>query len=414
MIRSLGSPQGRVPCGEENEMIGERWQQVLRDGGDHPALMWDGGAMSFQELDAAARAFDMVGPILVARGDPPELVVAMLAGFLRGRPVQFVEKDREPRVPVSSVPEETCLIKQTAGGSGVRRCQFFNEVQLLADVDRLHAALELADRGVILASLSQAHSYGLTVGALQTLFHGVSMHWVANPFPGVMAEAMKHHAKVFLPGVPAMWKAWLLGGLPMPKVALAVSAGSPLTLELERRVRESHGIKLHNLYGASECGAISYDGSDVVRDDPRDLGTALPGVTCSTGARGCLQIESDAVGLGYDQTLPGEQFGAGVFHTCDRIEILEGRLLFGGSEGRGINVAGRKLSPVEIEEKIQAGLTRSDVVVRVESRVSRDPERCEEIVAVIEASGPLLDEDFRRAACQHLAPWEVPRAWRQD
>ena len=396
-------------------MILERWKQVLKDGGDRPALLWDGGWMSFRQLDERARSQPAGAAVLVARGDPPELVVALLAGFLSGRPVQLVEKDREPRTPACPVPDETCLIKQTVGGSGVRRCQFFNEAQMLADVDRLHGALELADRGVILASLSQSHSYGLTVGALQTLFHGVPMHWVANPFPSVMAEAMTAHKRVFLPGVPAMWKAWLLGGLPMEKVALAVSAGSPLTLDLEKRARESQGIKLHNLYGASECGAISYDGSEDVRSDPRDLGSALPGVICSTGARGCLQVVSDAVGLGYDQDLPEERFGDGAFQTWDRVDFWESRLLYGGSEGRGINVAGRKLSPIEIEKKIQAGLSRSDVVVRVESRVSRDPERCEEIVAVLrEGSDLVLDENFRRAASRNLAPWEVPRVWRQE
>ena len=368
--------------------------------------------MSFYELDEQARSPVAGEKVLVGRGDPPHLVVALLAGFLQNRPVQLVEKDREPRWPVSPLPEATCLIKQTVGGSGVRRCQFFSEAQIMADVDRLYGALELADRGVILASVSQAHSYGLTVGALQTLFHGVPMHWVANPFPGVLAEAMKHHDKVFLPGVPAMWKAWLLGGLPMEKVALAVSAGSPLTLELETRARESQGIKLHNLYGTSECGAISYDGSDGPRCDPRDLGTALPGVSCAVGAQGLLQVQSDSVGLGYDQPLPNEQFGNGIFQTCDRVELSEGNLFYEGSEGLGINVAGRKLSPVEIVEKIQAGLGVVDPVVKVVARASRDSERCQEIVAVIERSDVVLNEEFRRAACRDLAPWEVPRAWR--
>lgn len=406
----IGCP-GFSGRGIPDRMILERWQQVLKDGGDRPAVLWDGGWMSFSALNDAARTMGKGHGVLVARGDPPDSVVALLAGFLSGRPVQLVEKDREPREPACPVPEAACLIKQTVGGSGVRRCQFFDAAQVLADVDRLHAALDLANRGVTVAALSQAHSYGLTVGALQTLFHGVPMHWVATPFPSVVAGAIRAHERVFLAAVPAMWKAWLLGGLPMEKVALAVSAGSPLTLALEERARVRGGIKLHNLYGASECGAISFDDSEEPRTDEADLGKLLPGVEASVGDSGRLRIRSDAVGLGYDTLLSGEAFGDGCFWTADRILVREGKLIFNGSHGRGINVAGRKLSPGEIAEKMAAGAGCPVENIAVGARVSRDPERCEEVWVKIRTNHPAVDEAFKKTACRWLAPWEVPRVW---
>jgi acyl-coenzyme A synthetase/AMP-(fatty) acid ligase len=395
-------------------MILKRWQQVVRDGGDRPAVLWDGGSMSFRQLDAEARERSRSdrGGIVVAQGDPPELVVKILAGWMSRRPVQLVEKDRQPRVPASEVPLEACLIKQTVGGSGVRRCQFFTAAQLLADVDRLHQALELRERGVALATLSQAHSYGLTVGAMQTLFHGVPIHWVANPFPTVVAEMMGVHERVFLAGVPAMWKAWLMGGLPMRNVALAVSAGSPLTLELEMRARDHAGIKLHNLYGASECGAISYDATDQPREDASDLGQVLSGVGVACGSGGRLRVESDAVGLGYDALLQGEVFGSGVFETQDVVRHEGDGLFLEACQGGGINVAGRKLSPGEIASKIAEANGLPLDTVTIKGRPSRDPERCEEVAAVIAGEGMVLDEAFRLQATQHLAPWEFPRVWR--
>ncbi|HAL70717.1 MAG TPA: hypothetical protein DCP71_02980, partial [Verrucomicrobiales bacterium] len=55
-----------------------------------------------------------------------------------------------------------------------------------------------------------------------------------QPFAQPLTEAMKHHRRVFLPGVPALWKAWLRGDVCFDNISLAISAGSPLTLDLER------------------------------------------------------------------------------------------------------------------------------------------------------------------------------------
>lgn len=390
-------------------MIGERWQQVLDTHGDTVAIHHPGGSLTFAQLDQQARALPVAGDHVLAQGSAVDLLVALLAGFLAARPVQVVEKDRSRRVPVSPVPDHTCLIKQTVGGSGVRRCQFFSQSQVLADVDRLHSALGLHQHHVCVAAISAAHSYGLTVTVLQTLLHGLPMHWVAEPFPAPLNEALNRHERVFLPGIPALWKAWLQAGVHLDNVTLAVSAGSPLSLELERRAFDIQGLKLHNLYGASESGAVAYDAAEVLREDPRVLGTLLPGVSASVNSDGLLQVQSDAVGIGYDEKLPGESFGEGQFKTCDRAMMSEGVVFFEASAGHGINVAGRKLCPEEIALKLKAATGVADI--RVYGASSRDPERCQEVVAQVDLPLEALTIEFRQRACAGLAPWEVPRRW---
>ena len=128
-------------------MIGERWQQVLDKHGDEVALHHPSGRLTFAQLDGEARRLKHSGDYVLAQGGAADLLSALLAGALQGRPVQVVEKDRARRVPECGVPEGTYLIKQTVGGTGHRRCQFFTEAQILADVDRLHAALRLDQCG---------------------------------------------------------------------------------------------------------------------------------------------------------------------------------------------------------------------------------------------------------------------------
>lgn len=391
-------------------MFGERWDRIMAERCAQAALhLPDGRGVTFQQLDADARAIKPAGELILAQGDVPDILRALLAGFLHGVPVQLVEKDRQRRVPAVPVPPGTALIKQTVGGSGVRRCQFFTFDQIVADVDRLHETLDLGARGVGVAAISCAHSFGLTITVLQTLLHGVPTCFAPQPFAQPLMDAMKRHPRVFLPGVPALWKAWLMGDVGFGNVSLALSAGSPLTLDLERLALEQHGLKIHNLYGTSECGTVSWDESAVLRSDARDLGAVLPGVQVRNEADGRLTVMSSSVGLGYDETLADECYGDGQFTTCDQIEPQGDRLLFRRSVGDGINVAGRKLSPDEIAKKIRRA---TDVPgLTITGAASRDPERCQDIVAELDLPHSAINAEFKARACALLAPWEVPRKW---
>ncbi|MCX6856215.1 MAG: AMP-binding protein [Verrucomicrobia bacterium] len=395
-------------------MFGERWQKILHAQGDKVALWHPDGAVSYLELEKLAyelpaQTCPQLGSFYLARGDGLEITTALLAGFLTHLPVQVVEKDRQRRVPTSPSPAGTALIKQTVGSSGVRRCQFFSFDQIAADVDRLHSALGLAACDAALAPLSVAHSFGLTTTVLQTLLNGLPTHWLPTPFPTGMKEALAEKERAFLPGVPAMWKAWLIAGLDLSRVHLAVSAGSTLTHDLESRVRDSFGLKLHNLYGTSECGAISYDSDALPRCTASDLGTLLPGVSSHLGPDGRLLVQSDAVGLGYDETLTGELFAPPDHLTSDVIEIQGDRLHFQRCLGQGINVASRKLSPIEIAAKISASL--GGLTAIVSGAPSRDPERVQDIICHVPIPAEALTPEFKAKICATLAPWEVPRRW---
>jgi long-chain acyl-CoA synthetase len=377
--------------------FGERWIRIQRERGALVAVHGPDFTLTFAGLDSQARALRPQGDVFVAQGDTPDILRATLAGLLQGVPVQWVEKDRTRRVPAAAPPENTAFIKQTVGGSGVRRCQFFTLEQIAADVDRLHDFFDLANRGVAVAAISCAHSYGLTMTVLQTLLNGVPLCWAPQPFAQPLMEALRPHARAFLPGVPAMWKAWLMGQVSFGNVSLAISAGSPLTKELATMAREKHGLELHNLYGTSECGAIACDEM------------LLPGVEAEMAAEGRLLVQSSSTGLGYDETLPGEVFGSGRFLTCDAALLENGRLKLQSSLGRGINVAGRKLSPDEIAAKIS--LAGGLAGVEVFGAPSRDPERCQDIVARVPLPSSEITVAFKTKVCAALAPWEVPRRW---
>ncbi len=389
-----------------------RWLETLHHHSDRPAITEGDRVTTFGELGAmVADAPRATGPVL-ARTGGTGFFVEILRAWRDGQPMIPLEKDAPEPVLGCPPPGGTCLVKYTPGASGVPRGIFLNAAQVEADGDRIAEAMGLTAETPNLAVISLAHSYGFSNVVLPLILHGVPVHVAAVPFPRPVEEILLRHGPLVVPAVPSMWRAWhragILKGAP---IKLAISAGAPLSLELEREVYESAGLKIHNFYGASECGGISMDRTEVPRESADDVGTPLSGVEVVIGKGGRLQVKSSGVAMGYDVEREDDLLGGGVYLTRDLGTIDgEGRIFLTGTLGGAINVAGRKVSPAKVEAAIlSTGLVKRIHVYGVRSN---DPERYEEIVAevVLEEGGSL---DGLKTACTGvLQLWEIPRHWR--
>jgi long-chain acyl-CoA synthetase len=393
-------------------MLYSRWQDILGNHRDRLAVIEGEDRWTFNDLAEQLRATPPAFSPIFARGGVPEVAVAVLRGWRDGQPVLPLEKDApDPDLPLR-IPKDTAHLKLTPGITGKPRAVFFTADQIAADADRLAAAMDLDPSIPNLAAISITHSYGFSSIMLPLLLQGVPVHAVEVPFPRVVADVLAAHERMVVPAVPSIWKAWHRSGiLAHAKIALAVSAGAPLSLELEAAVHETFALKLHNFYGASECGGISFDDSQFPRQSAADLGTPLDGVNVSLHESGRFLVASNAVAAGYAEAREGEILGSGGFLTQDFGGIEGGRLLLGSSGAESINVAGRKIGPAKIEAALMAtGLVAR---ARVFGVASHDPERVEEITAMVELTGGTLDE-LRQAAVAALAGWECPRHWVTD
>jgi len=387
-----------------------RWLQTLDQSSDRIALIEGAERLTFSDLHERLAKLPKANDPVIARGSAVEIVVSVLQGWRDSQPVLPLEKGAAiPDLPATPHPAGTAHLKLTPGIEGKPRAVFFSAEQIAADADRLVAAMGLRHEVPNLAAVSLTHSYGFSSIILPLLLHGVPVHAVEVPFPKVMADAIAEHDGVVLPGVPSMWKAWHRSGiLREAKIALAVSAGAPLSLELERAVFADCGLKLHNFYGASECGGISYDASETPRESAADLGSPLPGVSVKLCESGRLLVESSSVALAYESAREGETLGDGRFLTQDFGRIENGRVMLESSGAESINVAGRKIGPAKIETALMA----SGLVVRARAFgvPSHDPERVEEITAIVELKSGTL-EQLRQRMTEVLAGWEMPRHW---
>lgn len=399
--------QARAPC----QMLYLRWLETSRRFAARPAIVEEGRILTFSDLAmAVSLAPPAHGPV-VARSGSMAFFVDILRAWRDGQAVIPVEKDApEPALYVPP-PPGICLVKYTPGAAGIPRGIFFTGEQVMADGERLVAAMRLDPAVPNLAVISLAHSYGFSNVVLPLLLHGVPIHIAPVPFPRVIEEIFKQHSALVVAAVPSMWRAWhragILKGAP---ISLALSAGAPLALALESEVFDAAGLKIRNFYGSSECGGISLDMGDGVRSSASDVGTPLPGVEVQVGPGGRLLVISSSVATGYDSPREDDLLGGGRYLTRDLGHLgSNGSIHLTGGLGGAINVAGRKVSPAKVEAALIAtGLVRSALVHGIPSS---DAERCEEISARIVLHEHVSLEAVKSAVCEKLQNWELPRHW---
>ena len=396
-------------------MLYRLWLETLARHRGSPAVI-DGGdrrVWTFDDLaEALAQRPRASGP-RVARSGGVEFFVDVLHAWRDRVPLVPLERDAPVPVMPAELPERVSLVKFSAGAAAEMRAVWFGEAEVAADAQRLVEVLEMRAGRTNVAAVSLAHSYGFSNVVLPLLLHGVPVHALPVPFPHALAEACRAHVRPMVPAVPSLWRAWHRAGvLPGLRLVAAVSAGAPLALDLEHEVFAATGWKIRNFYGASECGGISLDLRDTLRDAVQDVGTPLPGVTVEVGDAGRLLVRSNAVARGYDRPLPGDRLADGAFLTRDLGDIHGGRVWLDRPIGGAVNVAGRKISPCRVEHELLA--TGRVARARVFGVPSPDPERVEDLAGAIELVPGSTLAEVKREAMQRLAGWELPRHWWVD
>ena len=324
---------------------------------------------------------------------------------------------------VADAHPSAVLAKSTSGSTGAPRHVLFSADQLLADARAIMVTMGLDENRPNVSAISLAHSYGFSNLVLPLILGGAPLVLAESALPAALRGALDIVAagaagarQAVLPGVPALWSAWLAAGvIEAGRVAVAISAGAPLPVEIERRAWEQAGLKIHNFLGSSECGGIAYDRTDVPRDDPAVVGTPLEGVVLSTDEAGHLVVRSPAVGLGYWPAEP--QSGAagalrnGTFRTGDIAEPGESGWRLLGRASDTVNLAGRKLHPSEVESVLRGHPAVNECLVF--GVPSADPARGEELVAAVSLRNAEADSWSALPAWLggRLPAWKCPRHW---
>ncbi len=294
-----------------------------------------------------------------------------------------------------------CLYKLTSGTTALAKTIGFTADQLVADCDQVCSTMEIRADDLNYGVIALTHSYGFSNLVTPLLCRGVSLVMASDPLPRAIESGLRMTRATVLAAVPAMFRGLLSAGSLPGSLRLCISAGSLLDPALAKEFSKKFGRKIHAFYGASECGGICYDSTEEPVESPGFVGMPLEGVHVGIAgdARGSrILVRSRAVGVGMSNA-------EGFFQPPDLLVREPRGFRIVGRESEVINVAGKKVNPLEIERVLaQFPGVREAIVCGVD-----DPARGQKICALVVAEEAPEIPALRRHCAAHIASWMIPQ-----
>jgi long-chain acyl-CoA synthetase len=429
----------------KNNAILGRWVETLKRRGSAPAILGPDGAVArtFAEIESeaaqwAARLanfahFDPGAVVAIQAGNSPAwpalILAAMRAGaiplplgahmareereaaltachagalLLEGQGTLEIEPRDHPTLPLPACD----FLKLTSGTTSLPRAICFTAAQLVADCDNICDTMGLAASDLNFGVIPFSHSYGFSNLITPLLCRGIPLVAADDRMPRAILNHLTESGATIFPGMPIFFeKLAELPGVSLPALRLCISAGAPLPARVGQAFTARYGLKIHTFYGSSECGGIAYDTSDDPIYEEGFVGPPMHNVQVAPAGddSGQIAVHSLAVGQGYYPDPDPEVLSPGQFIPADLVRITSRGLYLTGRVTDVINIAGRKLNPAEIEQRLtQCPGVRQVVVFGIASNL-----RNEEVIACV--TGTASAAEILRFARTLLSGWQVPR-----
>jgi long-chain acyl-CoA synthetase len=434
----------------------EAWEKTLRENGKRAAVFNVRGKVehTFAQIETRAgeivREFDpfSAGEVIAIQignhADWPSLFLACLRKSLVALPLERTISDDQRRAvfascgvvavavlsdkgvtlesalslrtPAATMKPEAfwagnrpSLLKLTSGTTAAPRAVRFRSEQLLADCENICATMGISERDLNFGVISISHSYGFSNLLTPLIARGVPLALSNDRMPRAILDGIAATGATVFPGMPVFYQSFCeLGDAPpLPKLRLCISAGAPLSLQLADAFRQKCGRAIHSFYGSSECGGICYVRK--ANGAPGLVGPAMRGVKIdplnarSNSSR--IRVRSRAVGDGYFPEPDETKLGHGRFTPDDLLEKTPQGYRIVGRISDLINVAGKKVSPAQVEAEILRCAGVREVVVFARNSVRRN----QEVAACVIAAHAVRESELLAHCRARLSSWQIPR-----
>jgi long-chain acyl-CoA synthetase len=428
------------------DKLPERWEAILAQKGDAPAILDTRGEVvcSFKQIEDRARDFESKvdgfepGDVLAVQignhENWPSILIACSRRQVVVLPLEqsiadqqrdaalkvchasaIVEKATTIRKiddqPVKWSGQTPSLLKLTSGTTAEPQVIRFRSEQLLADCDQICETMGISDVDLNFGVIPVSHSYGFSNLLTPVIGRGVPMVLSRDRTPRAVLDDIARTNATAFPGMPVFYQAFCeMTDVPrLPKMRLCISAGAPLPLAIAKKFRERFGLSIHSFYGASECGGICYD-RDAKLEVEGFVGAPMKDVDLEMidpNARSSqIRVRTAAAGDGHFPESNEEKVGNGVFIPDDLLVRDGDGFKIVGRVSDLINVAGKKVSPAEIEQVLVRfrGVRQAIAFGRPAAAGLRNEEVAACVVADVDCEDELLE--FCR---RELSAWQVPR-----
>ncbi len=333
-------------------------------------------------------------------------------------------RDTEQEEVFESNAEQVAAMIYTTGTTGTPKGVMLTHRNLVYISDNGAPVRGMTKDDYVYVTLPLSHIFGLSSSLLSTLYVGGSVHLTPRFSPAHIFETFKKGISVFQ-GVPAMHAGVLEYAekqgveVDAPRLRYLSTGGSPMDMNLKRRVEKTLGRTLNNGYGLSETSPTIAVPNYKIRRNDNSIGFALPGLgirfvdpksgkDMPKGEIGELWVSGPSIMKGYYKA-PEETAKVikdGWFNTGDLArQDDEGAIFIVGRSKELIIRSGFNVYPPELE-----GVLNDHESVFQSAVVGCPVEGNEEIIAFVQPiKGCSLEEEkLKLWLAERVAPYKKP------
>jgi long-chain acyl-CoA synthetase len=362
-------------------------------------------------------------------------VIALDSVLDQYAPLQHANSDAAAGTSdVQHRPDQPALLQYSSGSTGRPKQVARTHHNLYAEADNFTATASVTNQDVILCMVPLFHAHGLGNCLLAATRTGATLVILEQPVQGdnlldvpfiarcsrVFALIERERVTV-IPGVPYIFSALAAAQVEkepsLDTVRLCFSAGNFLPQDVFDQFFQRFGVQVKQLYGCTEAGSVTInleDGPELAASVGKPIRNVIIHVLdernnqLSAEQTGEIALRSPMLTSGYTglEELNREVFRDGFYLTGDlgRLDAA-GRLYITGRKKIFIDVGGRKVDPLEIEDVLLRHPKVREVVV-----VGVKPAHGGEIIkAVVVPEGTCTPGELLILCKEKLADFKVPR-----
>ncbi|MFI1675817.1 class I adenylate-forming enzyme family protein [Streptomyces sp. NPDC020607] len=320
-----------------------------------------------------------------------------------------------------TAPDAPFLHQYTSGSTGEPKVAVHTQRNLVNGGDIYARSYGITQDDRILAAVPLLHSFGLVAGLVTALRAGAELVLLGRFTPARLLRALDEHACTVLVAAPMAYDlttraAGATSSVPRA-LRLCLSSGAALPAAVAQRAKVRLGLDIQQVYGCTEAGVIAARRPEDGTGADLGVGRPMPGVRVRVvdergdevphGEEGALLVRTPAMFTHYlghaDATR--RAFADGWYLTGDVARLgPEGHLHLVGRKDSFINVGGKKVNPLEVEQVLLAHPSVVEAVVRGETT----DDGGERVRASVVARPPLSSTELTSHCRARLLPHQVP------
>lgn len=322
---------------------------------------------------------------------------------------------------ISFDQHEVFLYHFTSGSLGEPKAALHSQANLVRGAVIYKRAYQLRPEDTIIVPIPLMHSFGMVGGLLASLLSGSRLLLFDRLIPQQVVETVAHERATVLIAVPLVYdllsRCMIPMNLDVSCLRICLSSGAQLPSEVAQRFASKFNRRIHQVYGTTETGIIAAQWPKEDDWPEKSVGSLLPGVAIRIvdendrqlppGSVGILLVKTSTMFMGY---YGHPQATASVLHgdwyvTRDVAKQDDaGHLYLCGRKDTFINVGGKKVNPIEVEQVLLAHPAIKDALVYGKDAGSLGEQSHADVVL----SAELSMEDLLCFCRERLASYQVP------